>query len=265
MFLKKLKKMATLYKILVFGRFRYFKVDGVMELISQMIFSIGNILFWYCVTEMGYELSGWSLNQIFVFVAYSELFFSFESSIFGICSRFWNVVYSGSLDVFLTKPIDCRLRFVLLNMSISSLINGIIKFVVLLIIANYRFSSVASFVLSIFILILAAINLGVIHFIFSYASFWIGKMDAINEVADSLRIFNKYPLLVLPKAAQIICSIILPFYFFSTFPSQVVLEKVTLQNGVYGCLVLCITLCMWIGINGIIWKRGLMRYEGING
>lgn len=265
MCLKRLKKIAKLYKILVFSRFQYFKADTIMELISEVIFSIGNILFWYCITDMGYELAGWSLNQIFVFVAYSELFFSLSSSILGVCSRFWNVIYSGNLDIFLTRPIDCRLRFVVLNMKLSTLINGIIKFAVLLMIANYSIVSLPNFLLSILIIAIAAINLGVIYFIFSYASFWIGKMDPINEVADSLTIFNKYPLVVLSKIAKVVFTYILPFYFFSTFPAEVVLEKISLKNGIYGCTTLCITLGIWMLINNLIWRKGLERYEGING
>ena len=90
-------------------------------------------------------------------------------------------------------------------------------------------------------------------------------MDAMSELADSLTSFNKYPMVIMPKAIKVLFKTLLPFYFFSTFSVEIVIQKIDHITVIYGIIGILFNLLFWSIINSIVWKKGISRYESING
>ena len=246
------------------SRIKESKIDYGMNLFSSFMYLVLNLLFWVLLDGIGFSVEGWKREDIFVFLAFSELFFGLDSALFSISSRFWYVIYSGMLDVFLTKPQDPRTRFMLLNTDFVGILMAFISCFVLLGVSGKEIK-IFNILLGIIIVIISSIILANIRSILSYTAFWQGKMDAICEFSDALTWFNKYPLTIMPGIVRVIISIVVPFFFFSTFPAQLVNGMLTTKEQLKSMLLLLICLLIWKCIDSCVWKKGLGRYESING
>jgi ABC-2 type transport system permease protein len=263
MFFKKFREINKVCFKFLSRRFQYFKFDTVLRFLSNIVYIVLNILFWFLVKDAGFSIKGWTFDDILV-VAFSELFYSIESSMFGMVSRFWKVIYSGALDTLLIRPLDPRLRFAMLNINYGGILDAFIKFIILLLISRKQVS-IIMILAGIIVVFFANTILALIRLFLSYSAFWFGKMDALSELADSMTQFNKYPLVIMPKFTKILFTFAIPFYFFSTFSSELVLGKLNSITLIIGILGLCVNLLLWIVLNNILWKKGRARYESING
>ncbi|WP_313134216.1 ABC-2 family transporter protein [Anaerocolumna sp.] len=258
---RELNKILLKFKL---SRYKMFKIDTILNLLNSFTYLLANLLFWYLITDTGFFIKEWTYSNILVFIAFSELFFGLDSSLFYMVSRFWRMIYSGALDSQLTRPLDPRLRFILLNINYIGALNSFITFIIILIVSQSNLNISLIFVGAI-IVIISNIILALIRFVLSYTAFWLGKMDAISELADCLTGFNKYPMIIMPKTIKILFKTLLPFYFFSTFSAEIVIQKIDFTTFIYGAMGILCNLIFWSIINSIVWKKGTARYESLNG
>lgn len=181
-----------------------------------------------------------------------------------MASRFWYYIYNAILDNTLTRPLDPRVRFIILNIDYVEIILTFLEFIFLLIVSNTKIS-ITSVLFGVIIVIMANIVLSLIRLCGSYFAFWHGKMSAICEVSDALTSFNKYPLTIMPPIIIYIFKFLVPFYFFSTFSAEIVCNLVGIKTISISIAGMIINIILWLVINNIIWKKGLERYESING
>lgn len=245
-------------------RFQYFKCNTILNLLSSSIYIVANVLFWYCVSDAGFLITGWSFSDVMVFIAFSELFYSIESALFLVASRFWRVIYSGALDTLMTRPLDPRVRFIILNVNYTQIIHAGIKFIALLILAR-RSLSISLVLAGVLIVLVANSILAIIRLCFSYSAFWLGKMDAMSELADCITQFNKYPLTIMPKVVKMVCTFVFPFYFFSTFSTEILIHKISHQSILIGGIGMLFNILLWGSINKVLWNKGREKYESIHG
>ncbi|MEG0793508.1 MAG: ABC-2 family transporter protein [Lachnospiraceae bacterium] len=241
-----------------------YKRDFVFMSISNIAFLLGSILFWYLVTNVGFAVEGWTFSKLLVYVAYSELFYGFHQNIFGIASSYWKAIYTGFFDVQICRPMDTRFRLIFLNADFGGIVFSFIKFLVILAVSKESFG-IVPLLISIAVVFWASLTFALIQFIFSYMAFWLHKVEAIVEISENLTLFNKYPLDIFPLVLRSIVTVIFPFYFFSTFPAKVVLEKYAVTQIVMGVILLIANLIFWFILNKIVFQRGRMRYESIQG
>lgn len=232
--------------------------------ISNITFLLGSILFWYLVTSVGFNLEDWTFSQLLVYVAYSELFYGFHQNIFGIASSYWKFIYTGALDVQICRPMDTRYRLIFLNADVGGLIFTFIKFIAILCISQEELK-IMWVLIGIIIVFLASITFAMMQFLLCYVAFWLHKVDAIVEISENLTLFNKYPLDIFPFALRWLFTVIFPFYFFSTFSAKIVLGKYTIIQIVCGVFLAICNCILWLIINKIVFQRGRMRYESIQG
>lgn len=264
MYYQRLKSLTiSLFRIRVY-RLKEFRFDSAVGLITDLFYLAANLVFWMFIFNSSYSIEGWDIHYIFIFLAYSELFYGLDSSIFSIASRFWLYVVTGTLDTFLVRPMDPRIRIVLLNVNFIGIIKSIVVFTVLLVISGVDMDILTIF-LGVVIVVLSNFVLVLIRLVLSYMSFKFGRVDAVTELTDSLVMFNKYPLTILPKSLIVIFKLVLPFFFFSTFSALINIESSISTDSIYSMAMLLICLVFWIIINRAFWKWGLSRYESYNG
>ena len=264
MFLKRLYNIIKMLFLFEWRRLKYYSVDYIMDVISKVIYLALNLLFWYIVQEAGFSMEGWAYGDIVVFLAFSELFYGLDGAVFTYASRFWMCVHAGVLDNNLTRPMDARVRFMLLNVDYLNLILAFVEFAVLLLLSGHSINFFGAFI-GVLVVLGANIVLSLIRLCGSYLAFWHGKMSAVSEISDCLTSFNKYPLTILPKPLVYVFKFVFPFYFFSTFSSELVCftmdaKKLLISGTGFACL-----LILWSILNKVLWEKGLKRYESING
>ena len=264
MFLKKLYNIIKILFLFEWRRLKYYSLDYVLDVISKVIYLALNLLFWYIIQEAGFSMEGWNYGDIVVFLAFSELFYGLDGAVFTYASRFWMCVHTGALDNTLTRPLDSRVRFLLLNVDYLSIILAFVDFTVLLLFSGKSLNVVGVF-FGVLVVVGANLILSLLRLCASYLAFWHGKMSAVSEISDCLTSFNKYPLTILPKPLVYAFKFVFPFYFFSTFSAELVcftMEVTELLVSVVGMAVLFV---LWSVVNKILWEKGLKRYESING
>lgn len=262
-----LKRWSSLLHILIsfeWKRMKYFKMDFVINFLGKVMFLLTNLLFWYSLSSAGYELPGWTYQNVIIFIAFSELFYGLDGAVFSMASRFWRYIYSGNLDCGLVRPIDPRVRFLLLNIDYVGLVCTFIEFMTILLFAHADLSFFAV-VLGVIFVLWANVILSIIRSCMSYLAFWHGKMEAISEVSDAMSTFNKYPLVIMPKPVIELFKILLPFYFFSTMEAELVNQMIGVKEGIFSVVAFLVCTMLWVVLNNIVWKKGLIRYEGLNG
>lgn len=261
------KRTYNIFKVLFKFRFRImktFKLDSILSIASNIISLVGSILFWLLISESGFELAGWSYRDVLVFIALSEMFYGFEQNVFASASEFWRVIYMGGLDVQMVRPFDVRVRFILMNIDYVGLLLSFVKVGVIIMVSGARLVF-SKMLLAILVIFVACYVLMLIRLMVSYLAFKYGKTDVVTQLCDSITKFNKYPLVIFPMVIRIIMMVVVPFYFFSTFPAEYVLGKI---NGVTIIYMLCALLgnvVLWTILNKLAWRRGRMSYESLNG
>lgn len=253
----------TIFNIEV-TRLKEYKVSAICEILTNITYLVINLVFWRSLFDIGYNVNGWSYADIIVFIAYSELFFGLYSAAFANLSRFWQYIVTGTLDIYLVRPIDSRLRMFLFNIKYIGLIKTIIFFTILLIYSGKEFTFLG-LIFSFCICIIGLIIFALIQLCISYTSFYFGKVESLNEISDSITMVNKYPTTILPSVLQMIFKTVLPFYFFSTLPAEILTGKINFSNGFMTLVFMFVCLGIWVVLHNFIWKRGLEKYESYNG
>lgn len=264
MFLKRPLHIIKILFLFEWRRLKYYSVDYLMDVISKIIYLALNLLFWYIVQEAGFSMEGWEYGDIVVFLAFSELFYGLDGAVFTYASRFWRCIHAGVLDNSLTRPLDARVRFLLLNVDYISLILTFIEFIVLLCFSGHRLNIFVVFTGALAV-IGANLVLSLIRLCGSYLAFWHGKMSAMSEISDCLTSFNKYPLTILPKTLVYVFQFVFPFYFFSTFSTELLCFPIKTRELLISGIGFACLLILWSVINKILWEKGLKRYESIHG
>lgn len=116
-----------------------------------------------------------------------------------------------------------------------------------------------------FMIALAFVTELLISYLVGLIAFWTDEVDGIYATVDRLRMFfsgGYFPISLLPTIFVRV-SFLLPFAYSFFVPAQLYLEKIDLRVGVQGV----ITQLVWIGILYVlihlVWKRGLVKYEGV--
>lgn len=245
-------------------RVKEYKVSAICELFTNIGYLAINLIFWRTLFYIGYDVNGWSYSDTIVFIAFSELFFGLHSSMFATLSRFWIYIVTGNLDIYLVRPFDPRIRMFLFNIKFVGLAKSVILFIGLLIYSENEISILTVFI-GILICLIGLIIFSLIQLSIAYFSFYFGKVEAINEITDSLTIVNKYPTTILPEFLQTLFKTILPFYFFSTFSAEVVTNKLVAISNIKAFIMMLVCLTLWIITHNFLWKRGMECYESYNG
>ncbi len=264
MSLKKLFNIINIMFLFEWRRLRYYSLDYILDVSSKVVYLGLNLLFWYIIQEAGFTMEGWGYRDIVVFLAFSELFYGLDGAVFTYASRFWMYVHGGVLDNTLTRPMDSRVRFLLLNVDYIGIILSFVEFTVLLLFAGNGLH-VIGILFGILVVVGANLILALIRLCASYLAFWHGKMSAVSEISDCLTSFNKYPLTILPKPLVYVFQFVFPFYFFSTFSAEIVCFPIGTTELVISGAGFLFLMALWSAANQFLWEKGLERYESING
>lgn len=244
-------------------KMKEYKVNYMLDLLSNILFVCSNLLFWECLYSNAYEIPMWNRSEMFVFLAFVELFFGIKGGLFSNAARFSLFIVSGKLDAYLVRPVNAVIKMLFSNLNIFELIKGASMFFMLI-----HFSSLELSILNLFIGILVCIMgviiLSLIQVCISFISFKFGRVDAIIEIIDSLMNFNKYPLNIFPTCIFFLFKYFLPFALFSTIPALVSISDTGFE-GLMTFLFMAIIICIiWIMITSQLWKRAGKNYESYN-
>ena len=97
-------------------------------------------------------------------------------------------------------------------------------------------------------------------------AFWIGRNEALLEVADAAEIkFARTPIDIMPSPVQYFLTFILPVIYISTVPTMLMLGQLPVETGLLYLAVASLLLLFWGMIFRFLLRRGLKRYQPVGG
>lgn len=242
-------------------RFKRFKLNYFFDMLSTVLFVLSNILFWDTLYHNQYIINGWSKADIWVFLAYVELFFGIKNGCFASSANFWMHIVNGKLEGMLLRPTNVILRTIIFNINLFELLKGSILYFALLNISGAKIYLKPLF-LSVLICFMSAIVIFFIQLGLSFLAFKFGRVDALIETIDSLLLFNKYPLNIMPTVLFNLFKYLLPYAYFSTLPAMISLNQISINGAAQLILILISLGILWCVVTYILWLRGLKCYDG---
>lgn len=234
-----------------------------IELLSNLLFVSTVLIFWNVIYEtFPNNKIGLTKNELYVYLAFVEIFVCLKTSFTYSTGKLWRVIYSGQLLSFMIRPVHPIVFFLLNSVRLHMLIPPFPIICYLLYQGKAEWTWFSLF-LGLCVVVIALILVSLMELSFSLLSLWMTKMNALDEIVDSFMNFTKYPLTIFNYGWQLIFTIIFPFTFYVTAPSFVALsgQMVEMKTWIYGF----ICLILWGGMLIILWKKGLKRYDGYGG
>ncbi|HCZ06114.1 MAG TPA: hypothetical protein DHV12_03090 [Thermotogae bacterium] len=268
--MREIRKHFELMKIgigLSFRRLLYFRASTLFSILGNALFLLVNILFWRVIYTNIEVFNGWTIGQMYLFTAFSEFFHVFTMMFFPVAGKLWRLIYTGRLDTYLTKPVEPYVLMNILNIRMENIFNAVPSVLWIFILINfYKLRlDILSFLMALLFNLLAVIVYSLIQMSTSTASFWFGKITAIDELSDSLVMLVNYPHTIFPLYIRILMITILPFGYASTIPALIALKMGyigTLPSLILGAIF---TIVLWLSIFKLLWKLGMKRYESYGG
>ncbi|NCN82574.1 MAG: hypothetical protein GW947_01280 [Candidatus Pacebacteria bacterium] len=220
----------------IFWRFRKLELMRMMEYRGDFLFwalvSIlwtgFNFFFFSLILRVSDTVAGWTADEMYLLLGTFTLLDAFTWTFFyQNMQRYTRHVFTGSLTMLLTKPIST----IFLLTTSSNSFNNIFRFLIgcaAIVISLHRMEitpSISSVVLYFFALMAAALFIYAIWFMASTLSFWIEKLDNINEIIPGLRRVMQVPRGVFAGAASVLFTVLLPISLVASVPSEILLQK----------------------------------------
>ncbi|MFH0969983.1 MAG: ABC-2 family transporter protein [Candidatus Diapherotrites archaeon] len=239
-----------------------FYFDIIMRLLEFALFFI----MWQSILGANGNIPGWDIQSLFVLYSFENIFLSLLITFMWSTTGAWKNIHEGRIDKYLCRPTNVWLMVVGERMGMAfggyfvgfaGLLLSQLFFGINLVQPALIFG-VILIVISIFISTLFALMIATL-------SFWLGKIEFINSIFESLMEFDQFPQTIFPWQIQTILSITIPFLFAHTLPALAILGRISLyEMGGWILIGLGIACINWIGFS-ILWKKGVKRYEAHGG
>lgn len=212
------------------------------------------------------HIRGWDLNEMLFLYSFLFLSYSLFVFLFSGIRDFDQMVYSGGLDRFLTRPIGIMFQIVASRVDYpATLGHGIVG--VLLFLKTSAAVGVVWTLENVVYYIIMLVSGSLIQaalFMFSAcASFWAFKTENLrNLVFFNARRIAGYPITFYPVMIQKLLIFIVPFTFVNYFPTQYFLRKE--ESGLFWEGYMYLTPVVAIVLLAAVyqlWRFGMKNYS----
>jgi ABC-2 type transport system permease protein len=179
-------------------------------------------------------------------------------------------IKNGTLSMYLIQPMS-YFSFVLIKeigrISVATILSMLSQLlVILLFYQQIIFNFNPLYLATIFImLIFAFLSELLISYLIGLIAFWTDEVEGIYSTTNSLKKFFSggfFPLNLLPHTFLTI-SFLLPFAYSFYVPTQLYLNKLSIQQGFQGLFIQLIWIGILLAVIKLVWNAGIKRYEGV--
>ncbi len=207
------------------------------------------------------DLAGWSRPQLLAVMGVFTLVGGIiRTFIQPNMQRVVEDVRQGKLDHALTKPADAQLLVSIRDVRFWQLTDVLVGLAVL-IVALVQMSSTTQWrhvVAFVALLLSGLVSIYCFWLMLASASFWLVRMNEVQELFDGLFRAGQYPVGIYPGWLRYGLTFIIPLAFAITVPSEAVTGRLAWQSVVVMVLFTIVLLV----VSRWCWKRGLRRYGG---
>jgi ABC-2 type transport system permease protein len=251
---------ATFLRVGVMNEMQY-RINFFLQLLQSLLTVGTGLVVLAVVFSKTNELGGWDRPQLLAVMGVFTL-------VGGIIRTFiqpnmQRVVYEvrdGKLDFALTKPADAQLLVSIRDVrfwQLTDVLVGLVVLIVALVQIEPRphWQQALAFVA---LLLSGLVSIYCFWLMLASASFWLVRIDEVQELFDGLFRAGQYPVGIYPGWLRYGLTFIIPLAFAITVPSEAITGRLAWQSV---AVMIGFTVVL-LGISRWCWKRGLRRYGG---
>lgn len=205
-------------------------------------------------------VAGWTRDQVLIVVAVSGIFTSILwmfviPSLLDLSEK----VRKGSLDFYLTKPINMRFLISTSKYDMDNILRVIVLtyyllFVIGLVDYAIPFISLLAFFTMCVMGLIIFYNF---FFIMATTSFWLIDITNLEDLYANLLSIGRYPVYIFEGALKVVFTIIVPVAFIATFPVEFLIGKGNFNLLIIGFILVIISSLA----SHKFWNFALKRYS----
>jgi viologen exporter family transport system permease protein len=256
----RLRLASTFFRVGVMNEMQY-RINFFLQLVQSLMTVGTGLIVLAVVFSKTNELGGWSRPQLLavmgVFTLVGGVIHTFIQP---NMQRVVGDVREGKLDFALTKPADAQLLVSVRDVRFWQLTDVLVGLAVLTVAlvqlrSTMQWQHVVSFVA---LLLSGLVSIYCFWLMLASASFWLVRIDEVQELFDGLFRAGQYPVGIYPGWLRYGLTFIVPLAFAITVPAEAVTGRL-----VWGSVVVMVVFTIvLIGVSRWCWKRGLRRYGG---
>lgn len=238
-----------------------YRTDMIVEIASDFLFQLVNLIFIIVVFGHTQFLSGWSRDEIIFIYG----FFLVPFAIFGAFFNIWDFneryIVKGEMDRILTRPIHSLFQIILERIELESLF-GVVTGLIVMFYAGMRLQlSIAWYDPIVFVVMALGGTFAYAGVFISIASigFWSDARTSIMPMMYNIGNYGRYPVDIYNQVIRFVLTWILPFAFVGVYPAAYFLGRKEWM--VYSFLTPVIGLSFFL-IAILLWNLGVKRYRG---
>jgi ABC-2 type transport system permease protein len=234
-----------------------YRTAFLMQVIGMIINDFALIFAWVIFFQRFPEVNGWSFQDSVILFALGTISFGLVFTLARGSLDIARGISNGDLDYFLSFPVDTLWYTSVSRTDISAIGDFLFGFIILFWAGNLPLEKFPLFLLLCFLSGLIFLNFIIIT---QSIAFWVGRFeDAAEQIFHAALGFTLYPQNVFRGALKLIMMTVLPVFFVTTIPVNLIRS--------FDWKLLGAMLLFWVGSSFLavfIFKKGLRRYESGN-
>jgi len=240
-----------------------YRADFIFWLLISFMWTIFNFFFFAAIVNVTGVIAGWSTAEMYLLMAVFTILDSFIWSFFyNNMLQYTNDVFNGEFNKVLLKPIDSQFWLMTQNNNYANLLRFATG-VGMLFWALRELElqpSILDFGLFLLLLSFSALFIYAVWFIISTLSFWVDKLDNINEIVPNVRRSFQVPHQVYTGIASTLFTVILPLGLVSSLPSEILLGRVSSWSTIFYFMTFTLITVL---ISRWFFNLSIKKYSGI--
>lgn len=226
------------------------------------------VLMWTAIYKNNNLIGGYTLKEMITYLLIGNLFrVVVRNFLSGVVAR---DIKDGKISMNLIQPMH-YLTFTMTKevgrVSFATLMSVLSQLIAILFFSSSIIfnSDIKVILLIALMLLLAFLTELLIAYLIGLVAFWTDEVDGLYASLESLKKFfagGYFPLSLLP-ASFVTVSSLLPFAYSFYIPTQLYLNKINYINGIKGIFIQILWVIILYSIIGLVWKKGLKKYEGV--
>ena len=238
-----------------------YRVNFALQLLQSLLAVATGLVVLWLVYSYTAALNGWSESELLALLGIQILMGGLiRALVQPNMLRLMDEVRDGKLDYALTKPVDAQVLVSVRQVEVWQAVD-IISGAVVLVVALTRLggnlgpANLVAFALS---LALGAVMIYCFWLVITTVSFWVVRMDHVNELWEGVFQTGRFPVGIYPGWLRFSVTFLVPIAFAVTVPAEAVTSRLDWQTFVLAAVfaIVFFAFTRWF------WRFGLRNYTG---
>lgn len=234
-------------------------MDLIIDVIGSALYVVGGVLFFEVIYGQVDAIGGWSRRDALALVGTLSILLELEGGLMRGLRRLPRLVEEGKLVLLLLRPVPTTFLLALRNANpIRTLARLPLGVAVLAYAALVQPPTAGQFALYSLSLFVSLAIYTTMVFCLVCLSFWFYELNNLFWIVDDLVEFARYPESVYRGAMRVLLFTVLPFLLLANPPVRFLRGESAVILGEQLAV-----LAGLLAVGSLLWRRGLLRFEGV--